>query len=243
MPKFSDASSFPHPSLANEDGVVAVGGFPSPSALIDAYTHGIFPWPMGDLPLLWFSPDPRFVFQPNEVHLPKSLKKSIRRLNYSVTADQEFRRVIEECARVPRPEQDGTWITTDMMNGYTALHQLGYAHSIEVWSDGILVGGLYGLSFGSGFFGESMFSHATDASKIGFMTMVAHLHQWGFHFIDCQVHTDHLERFGAYHIPRDEYLAWLVDALEAPTKKAPWLFSLSPKDAYLYLRDVSVSQS
>ena len=230
-------SVFPHPSQANEDGIVAVGGIPTPNALIDAYTHGIFPWPMGDLPLLWFSPDPRFVFRPDEIHIPRSLKKSARKSELHVTADRHFHRVIEECARVPRPDQDGTWITQDMIEGYSDLHEAGYAHSIEVMHGNDLIGGLYGVSFGAGFFGESMFSLREDASKIGFMTMVAHLKQWGFHFIDCQVHTEHLERFGAYHIPREQYLSWLEKALAVPTRKGPWSFELNPDEAMTVLKN------
>jgi leucyl/phenylalanyl-tRNA---protein transferase len=231
MSKTED-SIFPHPSHANEDGVLAVGGSPTVSALMDAYQHGIFPWPMEGLPLLWFSPDPRFVIRPHETHISKSLRKTARKGQFSVHADRHFEEVIERCSESPRPHQDGTWITDEMIQGYIELHQRGFAHSIEAYFDDELVGGLYGVSFGAAFFGESMFAVVDDASKIAFITLLGNMASWGFHFIDCQVHTDHLARFGAHPIPREHFLEWLKAALKEPTKQGNWELSLSVEEAF-----------
>jgi len=221
-----DDVAFPPPSSATPEGIVAVGGDVSAERLVNAYAHGIFPWPVEGYPLLWFSPDPRFVLRPSEVHVGRSLRKTLRKERYRVSADEAFSEVIDGCAHVPRPGQDGTWITAELRNGYVRLHQLGLAHSIEAWEatdEGErLVGGLYGVSLGAGFFGESMFAASPDASKVAFATLCQVLDQWDFHFVDCQVHTPHLERFGATDWPRERFLEALHGALDTPTRRGSW---------------------
>ena len=214
--------AFPPPTAATPEGIVAVGGDVSPERLVNAYASGIFPWPVEGYPLLWFSPDPRFVLEPATVHVGRSLRKAMNRGRYRITADEAFTEVIDACAHAPRPGQDGTWITPELRNGYVRLHQLGFAHSIEAWEDDTLVGGLYGVSLGAGFFGESMFAAAPDASKVAFATLCQVLSSWGFHFVDCQVHTPHLERFGAKDWSRERFLAALDTALEEPTRRGSW---------------------
>ena len=217
--------------MATEEGVVALGGRPDAETLKDAYSHGIFPWPHDNLPLLWFSPDPRFVLVPEEAHVPRSLRKRMRRGDLEVRADTAFSEVIRRCSRAPRPGQDGTWITDAMMAGYTALHAEGLAHSIETWQDGVLVGGLYGVSLGGIFFGESMYAEAPDASKVAFATLLANLISWRFQLVDCQSWTEHLERFGAVEWPRPRFLAVLKRALRQPTRQGPWTLEVGPAEA------------
>lgn len=224
-------SRFPHPEAASPEGVVAVGAAPLPEVLKDAYAHGIFPWPHDDLPLLWFSPDPRFVLIPAAAHLHRSLKKRMRRGEYEVRADTAFAQVMEQCSRVKRPGQRGTWITEDMIAGYTALHEEGLAHSIEAFKDGELVGGLYGISMGAAFMGESMFALAPDASKVAFATLIGQALAWDFHFIDCQVYTEHLARFGAEEWERSDYLLALEDAKSEETRLGPWELTVTPAEA------------
>lgn len=224
-------SLFPPVSLANEDGVLALGGRPDPETLKDAYSHGIFPWPHDGLPLLWFSPDPRFALVPEEAHISRSLRKRMRRGDLEVRADTAFSEVIRKCARTPRPGQDGTWITREMVAGYTALHAEGLAHSIETWQDGVLVGGLYGVSLGGVFFGESMYTEAPDASKVAFATLLAQLVRWRFQLVDCQSWTGHLERFGAREWPRPRFMAVLRSALRRPTRQGPWTLEIGPAEA------------
>ena len=214
--------SFPPPASATPEGIVAVGGDTSPERLVNAYASGIFPWPVEGYPLLWFSPDPRFVLRPSEIHLGRSLRKSLRRERYRVGADEAFTEVIDACAQAPRPGQNGTWITPELRDGYVRLHQLGLAHSIEAWDGDRLVGGLYGVSLGAAFFGESMFAVAPDASKVAFARLCEVLDRWEFHFVDCQVHTPHLERFGATDWPREAFLDALALALEEPTRRGSW---------------------
>ncbi|MCC7074354.1 MAG: leucyl/phenylalanyl-tRNA--protein transferase [Deltaproteobacteria bacterium] len=230
---------FPHPSTASPEGIVAVGAAPHPEMLKDAYRQGIFPWPHEGFPLLWFSPDPRFVLVPGEAHLHRSLKKELKRTTLEIRADTAFRRVIENCSERKRPGQRGTWITEDMIEGYCALHEEGLAHSIEAWRDGVLVGGLYGVSFGRVFFGESMFQHEADASKIAFATLLANLITWGFELVDCQSHTEHLERFGAVHWPRARFLEELQGLVRAPTREGRWLLEVAPRDVAAALGDAS----
>ncbi len=224
----NDELVFPPPEGASREGVVAVGGDFRPERLLLGYAQGIFPWPTEGMPLLWFSPNPRFVLDPHRAHVPRSLKKAIRRGGFTVRVDTAFEQVIDACAAVPREGQRGTWITRELREGYCALHRLGYAHSIECFVDDQLVGGLYGVSLGRVFYGESMFAKTPDASKIAFTTLLGNLVHWSFALVDCQVHTDHLERFGAVEIPRREFLAVLRDAVAAPTKLGPWGFDLSP---------------
>jgi len=228
MPIFQlgEALSFPPAQSATKDGIVAVGGDTSPERLLLAYSQGIFPWPHEGYPLLWFSPDPRFVLKPKDVTLSRSLAKAMKRAPYQIKADTAFAEVIANCSRVPREGQDGTWITDEMRDGYTMLHKMGFAHSIEAWRGDELVGGLYGISLGGMFFGESMFALAEDASKIAFATLIAHLLVWKFDLIDCQSYTAHLARFGAGHIPRKRFLKILEDSLQKPTQKAPWELTL-----------------
>ncbi len=211
---------------------MAIGGDFAPERLILAYGQGIFPWPTEGFPLLWFSPDPRFVLSLDAVHVPRSLRKAIRREPYRVTADLVFGDVIRACADQARPGQSGTWITDGLIEGFESLHAKGLAHSIEAWdASGGLVGGLYGVSLGGVFFGESMFARAPDASKIAFVTLIGNLREWGFALVDCQVHTEHLARFGAQKWPRSRFLAALHEALESPTRRGRWTLPLSPKAA------------
>jgi len=224
----SDELVFPPPEGASREGVVAVGGDFRAERLLLAYAQGIFPWPTEGMPLLWFSPNPRFVLYPNEAHVPRSLKKAIKRGGFEVRVDTAFAAVIDGCAAAPREGQRGTWITPELRAGYLELHRLGYAHSIECWIDGALVGGLYGVSLGRVFFGESMFATAPDASKIAFTTLLGNLAHWGFALVDCQVYTEHLDRFGAVEIPRREFLSELHVALGEPTRQGIWTFPLDP---------------
>ena len=228
---------FPPPESATPDGIVAIGAHPHPELLKIAYRQGIFPWPHEGLPLLWFSPDPRFVLVPTEAHLHSSLKKTLRRGAYTVTFDKAFPGVIRGCQMAYRPGQRGTWITDDMIEGYTALHQEGVAHSIEAWQGDRLVGGLYGISFGRIFFGESMFARAQDASKVAFATLLANLVAWDFHLVDCQSYTDHLARFGATEWPRRRFLDVLAKTLELETKTGPWTVEVPPEDAARVLEE------
>lgn len=232
----TDDLVFPPPEGATREGVVAVGGDFRPERLLLAYSQGIFPWPSEGMPLLWFSPDPRFVLPPDEVHLPRSLRKRMRKGGFTVKTDTAFEAVIDACAAMPRDGQNGTWITDELRAGYVELHRLGYAHSIECWMDGQLVGGLYGVSLGRAFFGESMFAVAPDASKIAFATLLGNLREWGFSLVDAQVYTEHLDRFGAVEISRREFLVRLREALAQPTTKGPWTLPLSPLLAIERLR-------
>jgi leucyl/phenylalanyl-tRNA--protein transferase len=213
---------FPPPGLADPDGLLAVGGDLRPERLLLAYSSGIFPWPTEDFPLLWHSPDPRFVLLGNQLHLPRSLAKAMRRGRYRITIDRAFDEVIARCAKKRRPGQNGTWITDEMVEAYRELHRLGFAHSSEAWEGETLVGGLYGVSLGAAFFGESMFAEQPDASKTAFVRLVQQLDRWGIHLIDAQVHTAHLQRFGAQHWPRERYLRALAAALEPTTRRGQW---------------------
>lgn len=213
---------FPRPELADPSGVLAIGGDLRPERLLLAYSIGIFPWPCEDYPLLWHSPDPRFVLDRSKMRVPRSLAKTLRRRPYRVTIDEAFRRVIEACATVPRPTQQGTWIDDAMVAAYTELHELGFAHSAEAWVEDELVGGLYGVSLGAAFFGESMFALESDASKVCFVTLMRQFERWDIELIDTQVYTEHMERFGAKHWPRLRYLKALEQALQAPTRRGKW---------------------
>jgi leucyl/phenylalanyl-tRNA---protein transferase len=231
IPMLGSKLTFPPPESASPEGIVAFGAEPSPERLLVSYASGIFPWPHHELPLLWFSPDPRFVLEPERAHVPTSLRKRMRRGGYEIRADTAFREVMLGCRAAFRPGQDGTWITDEMIEGYTALHHLGFAHSVEAWADGALVGGLYGVSLGRMFTGESMFARAPDASKVAFATLLANLAAWGFAFVDCEVYTDHLSRFGAEEWPRPRFLQALAEALAAPTRRGRWALDLDPRAA------------
>jgi len=214
--------AFPDPRLAEPDGLLAVGGDLSPERLVAAYSAGIFPWFDEDSPILWWSPDPRLVLEPAALHVPRSLARTIRRAAYRVTADEAFERVIRACDATRRPGQEGTWITREMVEAYVTLHRLGLAHSFEAWDGEALAGGLYGVSLGAAFFGESMFAVRPDASKVAFVASVEHLLAHGARLIDCQVRTEHLARFGASDWPRHRFLAALREALRAPTRRGRW---------------------
>lgn len=213
---------FPDPEDAEPDGLLAVGGDLSARRLLAAYQRGIFPWFSERGPILWWSPDPRLVLRPEWLHVPRSLARTLRRGRFAVRADTAFAEVIARCARTRRPGQKGTWITPEMAGAYQRLHRLGFAHSFEAWEGADLAGGLYGVSLGGAFFGESMFSERPDASKAAFATAVPWLAARGISLVDCQVRTEHLARFGAREIPRAAFLADLARALERPTLRGKW---------------------
>ena len=221
-----DTLTFPplNKAMREPNGLLAAGGDLSADRLIQAYRHGCFPWFSEGQPILWWSPDPRTVLFPEELHVSRSMAKLLRQQRYQVSFDRDFKAVIQACAG-PRRDADGTWITDDMQNAYTELHARGHAHSVEVWDNGELVGGLYGLAMGQLFFGESMFSRADNASKFGFITLARHLQAWGFVLIDCQMPTPHLESLGARSIPRREFADYLRDHLDQPTT-AQWELNL-----------------
>ena len=216
---------FPPPHLAEENGLLGVGGDLSVERLLLAYSMGIFPWYSQGEPILWWSPDPRLVLFLDELKISRSLKQTIKKGIYRVTMDEAFEDVIKECARVHSEKDGNTWITDEMIDAYIRLHKTGYAHSVEVWNNGELSGGLYGVSLGRAFFGESMFTKKTDASKVALVYLVRQLKDWSFDFIDCQVPTQHLIRMGAREIPRTEFLQLLRKALSAPTIRGKWKIS------------------
>ncbi|MCX7822013.1 MAG: leucyl/phenylalanyl-tRNA--protein transferase [Syntrophobacterales bacterium] len=213
---------FPHPELADPDGLLAVGGDLSPRRLLVAYSLGIFPWYDGKSPILWWSPDPRLVLFPEKIKISHSLKRVIKKGIFRVSMDKAFSQVIRECASVRIEKNIGTWITPEMIEAYEMLHNLGYAHSVETWHEGQLVGGLYGVSLGRAFFGESMFSRMKDASKVALVFLARILQNWEFTLIDCQVSSKHLIRMGAEEIPRKDFLHLLDQALSYPSIKGNW---------------------
>lgn len=213
---------FPPTESSSEEGVVGVGGNLSPGMLISAYRQGIFPWYSEGQPIIWWSPDPRFVLFPNELHISRSMKRYIRKDPFTFSVDRCFERVIHECGRAERPGQDGTWITGEMVDGYIRLHELGYAHSFEVWQGEQLAGGLYGVSLGSMFFGESMFSSVPNASKAALIVLSRVSNEIGFSLIDCQVQNAHMRSMGARTIPRRVFLSLLKKGLESQTLKGSW---------------------
>jgi len=218
---------FPPADVSTPEGLLAVGGDLRPERLLEAYRHGIFPWYDDDQPILWWSPDPRTVLFPDKLHISRSLKRSLRPGLFNVTLDRSFRDVMQHCAG-PRPQypDGGTWITAEMLDAYTLLHKQGYAHSVETWQDGKLVGGLYGVALGGAFFAESMFTRVPDASKVALVSLVRQLQTWEFRIIDCQQASPHVMRFGAEEIPRRNFLDHLAAALALPNRQGRWQFDL-----------------
>jgi leucyl/phenylalanyl-tRNA--protein transferase len=219
--RLSDEIAFPDARLADPDGLLAVGGDLRPERLLLAYALGIFPW-YEEEPILWHSPDPRWVLEPGRLHVPRRLLRTLRQGVFELRLDADFPAVIGACAETRRRGQRGTWITPAMRDAYLRLHELGFAHSAEAFCGGELVGGVYGVSLGAAFFGESMFFRRRDASKAALVALAWQLEAWGFALLDCQVHTGHLERLGATSWPRERFLAALAKALEAPTRRGPW---------------------
>lgn len=217
-----EACVFPDPAEAGPDGLLAVGGDLKPERLLGAYAEGIFPWYGPGDPILWWSPDPRCVLGLDALHVPRRLMRILRSRAYDVTVDTAFAQVVHSCAATPRPGQGGTWLGAEMREAYTRLHALGYAHSVEAWRDGELVGGVYGVALGGGFFGESMFHTMPNASKVAFVWLARLLATWGFLFVDCQQTTAHMVRFGATEIPRSAFIALLDKALRQPPRIGRW---------------------
>jgi leucyl/phenylalanyl-tRNA--protein transferase len=222
MFKLNDKIEFPHPKYADDEGFLAFGGDLSPQRLLLAYANGIFPWYNPGDPILWWSPDPRMVLFPANLKVSKSMRQVLRRNYFEIRYDTAFKEVMLACAEVPRPGQEGTWITDEMLEAYLKMHELGFAHSVEAWQDGKLVGGLYGMSLGKCFFGESMFAKVSNASKAAFITMVQKLKSLDFQLIDCQIYTKHLASLGAYEIPRANFLEHLADNSQEPTLRGSW---------------------
>ncbi len=217
-----DYFEFPAAEEGTPEGIVGVGGNLSPGMLLSAYYQGVFPWYSAHDPILWWNPDPRFVLDPARLHVPRRLARLLRKDPFSYTLDSRFSAVVEACRTVPRAGQDGTWITDEVLHGYNELHRLGYAHSLEVLLDGELVGGLYGVAIGRLFFGESMFSLVGNASKAGFVRLVELLRRDGYRLIDCQVYTAHLDRLGAFEMPRALFLQRLRQLRSQASAGSSW---------------------
>ncbi|PCH84387.1 MAG: leucyl/phenylalanyl-tRNA--protein transferase [Piscirickettsiaceae bacterium] len=218
-----DLAPFPalNRALKEPNGLLAAGGSLAPSRLLNAYRQGIFPWFEEDQPILWWSPNPRMVIKPTELYISSSLKKLINKQRYHCTMDTAFNNVIAACS-APRDDQQGTWITSSMMSAYETLHQQGHAHSVEVWLDDELVGGLYGIAIGQVFFGESMFSRQSNASKVGFAYLCQQLNNWGYQLIDCQVESSHLASLGCYTVSREFFAKQLDQLCVARSNKHAW---------------------
>lgn len=215
---------FPSPADAERGGLLAAGGDLEPDRLLLAYASGIFPWYSEGDPILWFSPDPRMVLLPSQLRVSRSLRKFARRSPLVLRFDTAFEAVIRGCAEAERPGGEGTWITRDMIRAYCRLYALGYAHSVEAWLDGRLAGGVYGVSLGGAFFAESMFTRVPNASKTALVALVRQIEAWRFDFLDCQVYTENLARFGAREWPRARFLAALDRTLQRPTRRGTWTF-------------------
>ena len=213
---------FPPVDNADEHGILAIGGDLSPERLLLAYRSGIFPWFNEEDPIIWWTPDPRFVMLPEHLKVSKSMKQLLRKNIFTVTFDRDFIGVITACQTIKRHGQQGTWITRDMLEAYYQLHQLGFAHSVEVWREDKLVGGLYGVSLGKAFFGESMFAKESNTSKVAYISLVHKLQDLDFQIIDCQVYTEHLESLGAIEIPRAEFIKIIEDALNKDSLVGNW---------------------
>jgi leucyl/phenylalanyl-tRNA--protein transferase len=220
--RLTDDIVFPPPDHAEPDGLLAVGGDLGSERLLLAYGLGIFPWYAEGQPILWWSPDPRIVFEPGQFRVSRRLQQKLRQESFQITFDRAFSEVIQACAGVRRPGQRGTWITREMIKAYTRLHKLGFAHSAESWLDGELAGGVYGVSLGRCFFGESMFFRKTDGSKVALAGLMSLLGDWKFELFDAQVTNPHLLRLGGKEIPRDVFLQRLKTALAYPTRRGSW---------------------
>ncbi|OGR02695.1 MAG: leucyl/phenylalanyl-tRNA--protein transferase [Deltaproteobacteria bacterium RIFOXYA12_FULL_61_11] len=213
---------FPDPRTGPRDGPLAIGGTLAPSVLLEAYGHGIFPWFGPGESIMWWSPDPRAVLWPGALRLDHGVRRALNSGRWTFSFDRCFERVMKACAMVPRGGQVGTWITVEMQAAYTVLHEVGYAHSVEVFRGQDLVGGLYGLALGAGFFGESMFHLERDASKAALFVLVRRLEHWGYFLLDCQLPTPHLGSLGSVEVPRRQFLAALAGALERPGRRGSW---------------------
>lgn len=224
---FHGESCFPpvDTALAHPNGLLAKGGDLSLPRLLDAYRHGIFPWFNPGEPILWWSPDPRMVLVPDEIRVGRSLARRLRNAGFETRVDTAFVEVMRGCAE-PREGEPGTWISPVMIAAYSRLFEAGFAHSVETWHDGRLVGGLYGVAIGRMFYGESMFSRIPDASKVALVRLAQQLHAWGFGLIDCQMETPHLARMGARPIPRAAFVAQLAQLVDLPHRPGPWTFNL-----------------
>ncbi len=220
LPRLGIELGFPDPRTASESGVLAYGGDLSPSRLLLAYRHGIFPWYAQGDPILWWSPDPRLILNLDDLKLRRSLKKKLNR--FDIRFDSAFSDVMVQCGTTARTGQKGSWILPEVIEAYTTLYDLGHAHSVEAYSEGVLVGGLYGVCVGKVFCGESMFAHQSDASKVAFVHLIEHLKVMGYDFIDCQVSTEHLKSLGAIEVSREYFLQRLDDALKDSSVYAPW---------------------
>jgi leucyl/phenylalanyl-tRNA--protein transferase len=203
------------------DGLLAMGGDLSVTRLLNAYRHGIFPWYGEGQPILWWSPNPRTVLFPNHLKISRSLRKTLRKQAYMATLDRAFGAVIQACAE-PRPDGNGTWIVPELMHAYAGLHRAGHAHSVEIWREDTLAGGLYGVALGRVFYGESMFSRASDTSKIALVHLVNVLSDWGYQMIDCQIYSPHLESLGAIQIPRSSFVEALRHWCPVPGRTGSW---------------------
>jgi leucyl/phenylalanyl-tRNA--protein transferase len=210
------------PIETSDDEIIGAGGNLSPGLLLSAYAQGIFPWFNEGEEILWWSLDPRFILYPSNLRISRSMKKVLKAGNFKLTIDRNFRDVMSGCGQIPRHDQDGTWISNDMINAYGRLHDLGFAHSVEVWEEDRLAGGLYGVSLGRAFFGESMFARSANASKTALIGLTSFLQEKGFTFIDCQQHTEHLGSMGAVDVPRDEFLKNLKNTLKDDTIRGNW---------------------
>ena len=213
---------FPPASEAEEEGLLAIGGDFSVDRLLNAYASGIFPWFIHEDEIYWFSPDPRLVLYPNKLNISRSLDRNVRSGKFEIRFDHDFEAVIRSCAKTKRSHEPDTWISEEFIQGYTELHRKGFAHSVGSYYQGELVGGLYGVSLGKAFFGESMFFHMPDASKVALVHLTEQLAKWNFSFIDCQVDTEHFRRLGAELISRKEYLNLLSQTIKHPTRKGIW---------------------
>lgn len=233
------AEPFPDPALAlhQPNGLLAIGGCLSPIRLLNAYRAGIFPWYDPEQPILWWSPDPRTVFATDHIHVSRRLGRQIRKADYAVTLDRAFRAVIGQCAKLPRPGQAGTWLGEDMRAAFTTLHHFGHAHSVEIWRNGRIVGGLYGVALGGVFFGESMFSAERNASKLALAHLADQLAAWNFPLLDGQVGSPHLYRMGAFDLPRAAFLELVSRGRSRPLRPGRWQFDIRVPCAAHHLPD------